>query len=229
MLTTVEKLGFEVKIDSQDGKTQIHNKETGVNLEFTLKESVKRSAHEDTPAEQMARQRYAMKARTNVHAQPPNIPFYDYVPTGILTLEVGKWPSKTWKDTPRTPLENRIDELATGIVLVSQRAYEHEQEHKRRRLVEQQAQERREFLSKRREAELARLQKVEAQASNWERATKLRAFAEAYEQQESARGNLSAEQLEWLSWVRAKADGLDPLTPICDPILGAPERPRYGY
>jgi hypothetical protein len=229
LITAVEKLGFVVKIDSANSKTLMHSKELSVDIEFVLKEGVKRSVHVVTPAEEMTRQRYALKLRTNSYAKPPDIPYNDYAPTGILTLEVGTYPSRTWKDTPRTPLENRIEELATGVVLVAQRKFEHEQEIKRRQVEEQRAHERYELLSKRREGELGRLKTVETQAANWERATKLRAFAHAFETNELAKGELTAEQLDWLAWVRAKADGLDPFAPISDPILSAPELNRYRY
>ena len=42
-------------------------------------------------------------------------------------------------------------------------------------------------------------------------------------------GGLFQEQLDWLAWVRAKADWLDPLIQVSDPILDAPEPKRPGY
>jgi len=40
---------------------------------------------------------------------------------------------------------------------------------------------------------------------------------------------LSAEQSEWLAWARAKADWLNPLVKVSDPILDAPEPNKPGY
>jgi hypothetical protein len=35
--------------------------------------------------------------------------------------------------------------------------------------------------------------------------------------------------MDWLEWVRAKADWLDPLIQVSDPILDAPEPKRPSY
>ncbi len=127
---------------------------------------------------------------------------------------MGRWPSKTWKDTPRTALEERISDLAAGIVLNAQRTYQHEQELRERQVEQQRARP---------------LKEVKAQANSWERAEKLRAFSDAFEKRAMQSGELTPEQLDWLAWVRAKADGLDPLTPISDPILNALELNKYQY
>lgn len=229
LMTAVEKLGFQIKVDTNNGKTFMHCTENGINVEFSLKESVKRSIHVQTEEERKARERYALKSRTNSSAKYPSIPYHDYTPSNVLTLVVGSWPSKTWKDTPRILLENRIADLVAGVIIVAQEMYVNEQELKQRQLEQQRARERYEFITKRREAEVARLKRLEDQAASWERAAKLRAFADAFEQNKQEKGDLTEQQVDWLGWVRAKADGLDPLTPISDPILGAPEPNRYRY
>ncbi|UWE16613.1 hypothetical protein [Herbaspirillum huttiense] len=229
LFAAIGKLGFDARIDSTNDRTLLESKEHRVSLEFALKESVKRSIHEVTAAEEMARQRYALKVRTQPNLRSLHVSYYDYTPTGILTLEVGRWPSKTWKDTPRTSLEERIPDLAAGIVLIAQRTHQHEQELRERQVEQQRAREKYELIKKRREAEATRLKEVEAQANSWERAEKLRAFSDAFEKRAMQSGELTPEQLDWLAWVRAKADGLDPLTPISDPVLNAPELNKYQY
>ena len=89
--------------------------------------------------------------------------------------------------------------------------------------------ERYEFLTKRRADEVERFKEVEARATDWERAMRLRAFADAVEAQAKLAGELSSEYVEWLAWTRAKADWLDPLIQVSDPILDAPEPKRPGY
>ena len=89
--------------------------------------------------------------------------------------------------------------------------------------------ERYEFLTTRHADEVARFEALEADAANWERAAKLRAFADAKERQLRAVGGPSAEQADWLAWARAKADWLDPLVLVSDVILDAPEPKRPGY
>jgi hypothetical protein len=229
LINAVEKLGFEVNIDSQNGTTLLHWKENDTKVEFSLTEHVRRTRHEITPAEQLARQRYWDRSRLNSSATFPNIPDYDYAPTGVLTMKVGRWPSRAWNDTPRTKLEQRLSEVVAGVVAVAQGTYAREQEQRLREESRLQAIARFEYLTKRRADEIERLTKLETSATNWERATKLRAFAEAVEKQARDTGELSAEQLDWLAWTHAKADGLDPLIPISDPILDAPEPKRTGY
>lgn len=73
------------------------------------------------------------------------------------------------------------------------------------------------------------LASLEADAMNWERAARLRAFADAKERQLRAAGELSADQADWLAWARGKADWLDPLVLVSDLILDAPEPRRPGY
>tara|TARA_R110001583_G_scaffold165276_2_gene317812 strand:- start:18030 stop:18377 length:348 start_codon:yes stop_codon:yes gene_type:complete len=104
-----------------------------------------------------------------------------------------------------------------------------EQEEARRMEAYRIAVARYEFLTTRRAPELARFKELEADATNWERAVRLRAFADAREKQLRAEGVLSADEAAWLAWVRAKADWLDPLVAVSDPILDAPEPKQPGY
>lgn len=62
-----------------------------------------------------------------------------------------------------------------------------------------------------------------------ERAARLRAFADAVEQRSLVENGGTAEVSDWLAWTRAKADWLDPLVPVSEPILDAPEPKRPGY
>ncbi|HNH34680.1 MAG TPA: hypothetical protein PK375_02135, partial [Rhodocyclaceae bacterium] len=84
-------------------------------------------------------------------------------------------------------------------------------------------------LTTRRANEIERFKQLETAATDWERAARLRAFADALEEQAKAGSDFSAEQLERLAWVRAKADWLDPLILVSDPILDAPEPKRPSY
>jgi hypothetical protein len=154
---------------------------------------------------------------------------YDYTPTGILTIQVGRWPSRTWKDTPRTQLENRLGEVIGGTVTLAMETHAKELEEARRKEAHRRAVERFEFLTKRRADEIERFKHLETSATDWERAALLRVFADAVEADARSSGGLSSEQLDWLAWARAKADWLDPLILVSDPILDAPEPKRPGY
>lgn len=104
-----------------------------------------------------------------------------------------------------------------------------EQEEARRKEAYRLAVERYEFLTTRRADEAARFKALEADVTNWERAARLRAFADAKEVHLRADGGLSADQAEWLAWARAEADWLDPLVLVSDLILDAPEPKRPSY
>lgn len=87
-----------------------------------------------------------------------------------------------------------------------------------------------EFLTKRRAEEAENFEQLESQASNWERAARLRNYADAAERQAIAAGGVfSAEHADWLAWARAKADWLDPLVQVSDVILDAPEPKRPSF
>jgi hypothetical protein len=229
LLKVLTMHGFDFEIDKSRGVSLFRNIETNTRLEFILTEHIRRTQHVITPAEERAQKKYWELSRRGSSLSYPNIPRYDYTPTGILTVQVGRWPMRTWKDTPTKNLEQRLGEVIAGIVALAAETSAKEQEETRRQEAHRQAVARYEFLKQRRAEEAERFKSLETSVSNWERAVKLRAFADVVENNAKAAGKLSAEQLEWLAWVRAKADGLDPLVPVSDLILDAPEPRRPGY
>lgn len=229
LVKALAKQGFEFEIDAEQGVTRVKWLQTGTKMDFSLTEYVKRSQHAITPAEERAQKRYWDRSRRDNSITYPHIPRYDFTPTGILTIQVGRWPAKSWKDTPRTQLEQRLGEVTGGILALAQETYAKEQEQERRKEAHRRAVERYEFLTTRRANEIARFKQLETATTNWERAARLRTFADALEKQAKAGGDLSAEQIEQLAWIRAKADWLDPLIPVSDPILDAPEPKLPGY
>lgn len=229
VLRTSALHGFEFEIDKTRGITLFRKMDTNTNLEFTLTEQIRRTQHVMTPAEERARKKYWERSRLDASLSFPHVQRYDYEPTGVLTLHMGRWPKKSWKDTPTKNLEQRLGEIIVGIIALAAEACAKEREEARQQELRRQAAARYEFLVKRRTEEAGQFKSLETSANNWERAAKLRAFADAVENNAKTAGNLSVEQVEWLAWVRAKADWLDPLIGVSDLILDAPEpsRPRY--
>ncbi len=221
--------GFELEVDIQRGVTQVKWLETGTRMEFSLTEYVRRSPHVITPAEERARKRYWERSRWDSSASFPHIPSHDLTPTGIMTIHVGRWPSKSWKDTPRTKLEQRLSEVTAGILALAQQTHAKELEEARRKEAHQRAVAHYEFLTKRRADESEKFKRLESQATNWERATMLRNYADAAERHATEAGGVSAEHATWLAWARAKADWLDPFVQVSDLILDAPEPKRPGF
>lgn len=229
LLKELIKRGFDIEIDGERGVTLLKWVETGTTLEFALTEYIRRTRHERTPAEEQAQKRYWDRSRWDNSASFPHVPMYDYTPTGTLTIQVGRWPSRTWKDTPRTQLQNRLGEVVGGTVGLAQETHAKELEEARRKEEHRRAVERCEFLTKRRADEVERFKHLEASATDWERAARLRAYANALEEQAKATGQVPAKLCDWLAWAHAKADWLDPLILVSDPVLDAPEPKRPGY
>lgn len=229
LVKALAQQGFEFWIDPDKGVTLIRWLETGTQLTFSLTENIRRTRHEVTPAEERARKRYWDRSRLGDSVSFPQIPMYDYDPTGVLMIQVGHWPSRSWKDTPRKQLEQRLGEVTGGVLALAQETHAKDLETARREEAHRCAVARYEFFTKRRADEVERLKQLEAQVSGWERAGRLRAYANAVEEQAKAAGEVSGEQRDWLDWVRAKADWLDPLVLVSDAILDAPEPKRPGY
>jgi len=221
--------GFQLEVDTAFGVTRVWWLETDTRMDFSLAEYVRRSPHAITPAEERARKRYWERSRWDSSASFPSIPSYDFTPTGVLTLKVGRWPSKSWKDTPNTNLEQRLGEVIAGILALAQQIHAKELEDARRREAHHRAVAHYEFLTKRRAEEAENFKRLESHATNWERAARLRNYADASERQAIAAGGVSVEHADWLAWARAKADWLDPFVQVSDLILDAPEPKRPGF
>ncbi|SOY40015.1 conserved hypothetical protein [Cupriavidus taiwanensis] len=229
LIRTLATQGFEFEVNPNQGVTLIRWLENGTTMTFSLVEHVRRLPHVITPAEERAQKRYLGRSRWDSSVEYPTIPRYDFTATEVLAIEVGSWPSRSWKDTPRTRLEQRLSVVVAGIVDLAQQTHAKQLEDARRQEAHQRAVAHYEFLTKRHTDEVERFKQLESQATNWERAARLRQYANAVEEGAAAAGCPSAEQVDWLSWARAKADWLDPLIQVSDPILDAPEPKRPGF
>lgn len=229
LLKALEKYDFEFLIDAERSVTWIRSRETDTKMEFSVTEHIRRTRHETTPAEERARQRYFNRARWETAISYPTIPQYDYTPTGVLTIKAGQWPSRSWKDTPNTQLEDRLGEVIAGVIALSREVNAQDLERAREAEERRRKQARYEFITQQRADEAERFKQLEEQANNLDRAAKLRTYANAVEEQAKGEGQLTSEVVEWLTWARAKADWLDPLIQVSDAILDAPEPKRPGW
>jgi hypothetical protein len=143
---------------------------------------------------------------------------YEYVSTGTLILKITEWGAdglqKTWSDGKTTKLENCLNDFVVGLLKVAEavkaRRLKQEQEEQLRREAERRRQEE----AIKRQEELARLQALEQEASNWTKAQQLRSYLSALKDMlitkhgEIQQGS-PADQ--WLAWAHQHADRLDPL------------------
>lgn len=214
------KRGSTVEVNPEKKCTVLIIESTQVELSLT--ERVRRKEHVDTPEETKAKERY-WKLPHYAGREYPGTPRYDYLATGILTLKAGRWPSRSWNDTERTPLERRFPEVVSGLILLAAEIHAREEEQakeaERRRL----AKEHYTRIMEQRKRERGLFEDLEAKAKKWKRATRLRAYVDAIEQAATLEGELTDELLDWIGWARAKADWLDPMIRLSDLILDAPE------
>lgn len=228
VLKALSSYSITVAIDVAQGKTFLEFPETGTRLELELTEQVRRSNHVLTRAEELAKKRYYSSDWRN-RGEYPQIPQYDYTPTGVLKLSLGRWPSKSWSDTPRTQLGERLATIVSGTIAFEQEVHAQEMESARRRAAHQMAVEQYKAAVERRKLEVENFKDLELQAESLERAERLRTLANTAEHQALSSEGVCEELCDWLAWVRAKADWLDPFVHVSDAILDAPEPKPPGY
>lgn len=228
LIAVLARQGISISVDAESKAT--HFDVEGTLVSFTITEHVSRSVHETTPAEKRARDRYWNSSDLGAGLMDyPSIPQYDYHPTGRLTITLGRWPSRSWRDTDKSQLESRLEQVISGLVSLAEEIRLKKEEEARQKEQRRLAEERYELFKTRYQSEEAAFKNLEAKAVSWERATRLRAYIEAVERFALSEGVLGEDMLEWISWARAKADWLDPLIEVCDPILDSPQPKRPGY
>ena len=216
----------EVRINSEKKETLLRL--DSVDLPITLTEHVGRTKHEITPEEKKAQERYWNRSYRDPNAPYPHIPQYDYRPSGQLTLTVGRWPSKTWRDTPRTQLEKRLSEIIAGIAAVAIEMRQREEEQARAAAERQAAKDHYAAKMKERSDERQAFRQLRRDARNWAMANQIRAYIDAA-MRDRKHGTLSSEATAWAAWATQKAAWLDPMIEVSDIVLDAPEPERPSY
>ena len=146
-----------------------------------------------------------------------------------MTISIGGYPSRSWGDTPKTPLEQRLHQVVAGALdLIAEHRIRAE-EQERRRLVWQTEKDRYDRQVELRKQELEQLEELKVSATQWLEAERLRQYIDAVEQASVRNGELSEELKDWISWARIKADCMDPLIAVSDTILDGPEPKSPGY
>jgi hypothetical protein len=227
LLKELANHSISAAIDSK-AKATVLNVE-GTPVTFTITETVKRTDHQETPAETKARKKYHERSRWDISMDYPHVPRFDFHATGMLTITAGHWPSRNWRDTEKTSLEKRLGEIVSGIISLAAEIKEKNAEAARQAEKRRLAEERYTFLKNRLETERAGFKNLETDAEKWEQAKRLRDYVNAVEHNALTDGALSSDVISWITWARAKADWLDPLIQVSDPILDAPEPKKPGY
>lgn len=160
----------------------------------------------------------------------PHIPRFDPQLTGRLTITVGRrYAARNWNDTVLTSLDDRMGEVISGIIAFIELKRAEEAEHARREEAYYLAPEKYEREVERRESERKRLKVLQRDAARHRRAMQMREYLDACEFAARDAGALTPEFSEWLAWACAKADWIDPLIPMSDVVLDAPEPKHPSY
>jgi len=228
LIKSFEEHGLSVRLDDKRDGSVVCSDTT--ELRITITEHVARSRHEPTLAERRAIQRWENSSNHWSSSNPyPCPPDYDYTPTGKLTISIGGYPSRSWSDTPKTPLEKRLHQVVAGAQDLLEQERLSVLEQQRREIERQRARERYERQVERRKQEKARLECLDSEAIRWADAERLRRYIEAVENSAVAKGEMTQELQAWIYWARLKADCRDPLIPVSDALLDGPEPQSPGY
>jgi hypothetical protein len=152
------------------------------------------------------------------------------LPDLVLSLSPKSWfgfskntyPEMVYRDQSAEPLEAQVGKIIYDMFVVANKlqAMDELEEREERRQEEEQEWQRR--LEKMRAGELHELKLLEQASFDWDKAQKIRSFADCMERQLAGLDDLEKQEKlgKWLKWARDKADWLDPLTASSDKLLG---------
>jgi hypothetical protein len=146
----------------------------------------------------------------------------------VLSITANNWyrnSSSTmmeYKDSDSEILDSQIGKVIFDIFVVANRLYAEDILMRREDERRWEEQERQRRLEKLRKGELEEIKLLEQASSDWDKAEKIRRFADSMESKiaEIAEAEKKCKLLKWLKWARDKADWIDPLTEKEDELLG---------
>lgn len=138
-----------------------------------------------------------------------------------LLIEADGRYGKIWQDTPRLPLERKMDRVMLGLRTVAAERIIRDREWAEHRRKIAEMTERREELREEVEREQDAVDSLMQEADNWRRARDLRAYIAVVQKMAENAGTLPDRE-QWMAWAKQQADRLDPLTPSPPSILDTP-------
>ena len=121
-----------------------------------------------------------------------------------------------------SPLEEQVGEIIYQMFVIGNRLYA---EYKLEELIQErkwEEQERKRRLEQLRKDELEEVKELTQAVSDWDKARKIREFADDLEMKIHKFKDEEQKQrlMKWLEWTRDKADWIDPLVEKEDELLG---------
>lgn len=130
--------------------------------------------------------------------------------------------SMDYKDNDNEPLETQVGKIIYDMFVVANKHLAIDELKEREEKREWEERERQRRLEQMRKGELEEINLLEQAASDWDKAEKIRRFADCMERQIEDVSDAEKRKMlsKWLKWARDKADWLDPLTEKEDELLG---------
>lgn len=152
------------------------------------------------------------------------------LPDLVLSLFPKSWfgfskntyPEMIYRDQSAEPLEAQVGKIIHDMFVVANKLQAMDELEKRIDRKKEEERERQRRLEKMRAGELQELKLLEQASTDWDKAQKIRSFADCMERKLAELDDLEKQEKlrKWLKWARDKADWLDPLTASSDKLLG---------
>lgn len=216
LIKSLEARGLKVSISNKDKRV------TSVSVldetfEFCVKEFLKQTKHELTPAEKKKKEELSWY---------DYFPKYDYNPSGRLSLIIktysGDGIRKTWTDGKKQRVENCLNAFILGLIMIAVAKKVERIERARREREWQERENKRVELARLRREEEERVQALEKEASAWNKSQQIRAYLKAVREnalQKHGEIEPGSELDKWLTWADQQADRFDPLVESPPSIL----------
>jgi hypothetical protein len=137
---------------------------------------------------------------------------YDYVPTGLLVLSVGRWSDKKEFVDSGIPIEKKLSYALAYLEYTAEEgrhSMEVNETHRKKREEEERiAQE----IKERETQEIERFNNLIKQANEWNQARLLREFINEVESKTTEMNQESEIVHEWIKWAQARINDYDPLS-----------------
>ena len=132
------------------------------------------------------------------------------------------YPEMVYRDQSAEPLEAQVGKIIHDMFVVANKLQTIDELEGREERRQEEERERQRRLEKMRAGELQEIKLLEQASFNWDKAQKIRSFADCMERKLAEFDDLEKQEKlgKWLKWARDKADWLDPLTAKEDKLLG---------
>lgn len=228
LLTALDRRGLVVAVGGGSGGTTVEVSDE--QLAFGIYEVVRRQERPPIPAEKRELERWYGSS---------NKQFFEYVPTGILSLAVFSGPSngrrRRFTDSKRRPVESLLNAFVISLYRTAEDIKADRARKEQLRLEREEAERQRHALEWLRVQKLHEIKDEEkrvaglmAEANGWHDARRVRRYVEAtraFLVKRDGSIDPGSDADEWVRWASDQADRLDPLVENPPSILD--ERARW--